>query len=134
MTLTYATGHDLLNALVRARTKYLGDDYTALFAEDAEVSLDPFAPPLVGHNDLRAYLNEAAETERYYDLAIERHWVAGDTVLAAWHASWNPRADEAAKVRQAGFLAAEVGGDGRITRLKQWTVTREHAAGEEGAR
>ena len=133
MTLTYATGHDLLNALVRARTTYLGDDYTALFAEHAEVSFDPFSPPLAGHNALRAYLNDAAETERYYDLAIERHWVAGDTVLAAWHASWNLRADEAAKVRQAGFLAADVGGDGRITRLRQWTVTREHPAGTEGA-
>lgn len=134
MTLTYADGHDLLNALVRARTKYLGDDYTALFAEHAEVSFDPFEPPLAGHNALRAYLNDAAATERYYDLAIERHWVTGDTVLAAWHASWNLRADEAHKVRQAGFLAAEVGGDGRIARLKHWTVTREHPPGREGAR
>ena len=134
MTLTYATGHDLLNALVRARTTYLGDDYTALFAEHAEVTFDPFSPPLAGHNALRAYLNDAAETERYYDLAIERHWVAGDTVLAAWHASWNLSANEATKVRQAGFLAAEVGGDGRITRLRHWAVTREHSAGQEGAR
>ena len=134
MTISYAEAHDLLTALVRARTRYDGDGYVALFADDAEVVLDPFAPALAGHNALRAYLNDAAETERYYDLAIERHWVAGDTVLAAWHASWNLRADEAAKVRQAGFLAADVGGDGRITRLKHWTVTREHSAGQEGAR
>ena len=133
MTLTYATGHDLLNALVRARTTYLGDDYTALFAEHAEVSFDPFSPPLAGHNALRAYLLEAAEAERYYDLAIERHWVAGDTALAAWHASWNRADDETAKVRQAGFLSAEVGEDGRIGRLKLWAVTREHLAGGEGA-
>ena len=93
-----------------------------------EVVLDPFAPPLAGHNAVRAYLLEAADAERHYDLAIERHWVSGDTVLAAWHASWNRRTDEAT-VRQAGFLAAEVGGDGRIVRLRQWTVTREHLAG-----
>ena len=49
-------------------------------------------------------------------------------MLAAWHASWNRTADEA-KVRQAGFLSAEVGGDGRIVRLRHWTVTREHLAG-----
>ena len=90
--------------------------------------LDPFLPPLAGHNELRAYLLAAADAERYYDLAIERHWVSGDAVLAAWHASWNRIADEA-KVRQAGFLSAEVGGDGRIVRLKHWTVTREHLAG-----
>ncbi len=128
MTITYAGGHDLLEALVRARRAYDGDAWTGLFADLAEVSLDPFAPPLAGHNALRAYLNDAAEAERYFDLAIERHWVSGDTVLAAWHASWSRRADEA-KVRQAGFLVAEVGEDGRIGRLKQWTVTREHLAG-----
>jgi len=128
MTLTYALGFDLLEALVAARCGYDGDRYTALFAEEAEVVLDPFAPPLAGHNDLRAYLNDAAEAERYYDLAIERHWVSGDTVLAAWHASWNRTTDDA-KVRQAGFLSAEVGEDGRITRLRHWTVTREHLAG-----
>lgn len=128
MTITYAQGHDLLTALVAARRAYDGDAYTALFTEDAEVVLDPFAPPLTGHNALRAYLNDAAEVERWFDLAIERHWVAGDAVLAAWHASWNRRDDDA-KVRQSGFLTAEVGEDGRIMRLKHWTVTRDHLAG-----
>ena len=133
MTLTYPAAHDLLEAFVKARMAYDGDAWTALFAEDAELALDPFAPPLAGHNDLRAYLLEAAEAERHYDLAIERHWVSGDTALAAWHASWNRAIDETAKVRQAGFLSAEVGEDGRIARLKLWTVTREHLAGGEGA-
>jgi ketosteroid isomerase-like protein len=130
--ITYALAHDLLEALRRTRMTYDGDGFTALFAESAEVTLDPFASPLVGHNALRAYLLEAAEAEQYYDMAIERHWVAGDTVLAAWHASWSRPADEA-KVRQAGFLSAEVGEDGRIARLRLWTVTREHLAGREGA-
>ncbi|HEY5435789.1 MAG TPA: nuclear transport factor 2 family protein [Candidatus Limnocylindrales bacterium] len=128
MTITYAEGHDLLRALVQARIRYDGDGYTSLFAEEAKVVLDPFQPPLAGHNELRAYLLAAADAERYYDLAVERHWVSGDAVLAAWHASWNRTVDDA-KVRQAGFLSAEVGGDGRIVRLKNWTVTREHLAG-----
>lgn len=128
MTVTYAQGHDLLEGWVHARSQYDGDAFTALFGETAELVVDPFTPPLVGHNAVRAYLLEAAEAERYYDLAIERHWVSGDTVLAAWHASWNRRVDEA-KVRQAGFLSAEVGEDGRITRLRLWTVAREHLAG-----
>ncbi len=128
MTLTYAAAHDLLDALVRARTGHDGDALTDLFDPGAEVFLDPFAPPLTGHNALRAYLLGAADAERWYDLAVERHWVSGDMILAAWHASWTRASDEA-KVRQAGFLSAEVGGDGRIGRLRTWTVTREHLAG-----
>lgn len=133
MTLSYAAAHDLLESWRRARATYDGDGFTELFREDAELVLDPFEPPLAGHNALRAYLLEAADAERYYDLAIERHWVSGETALAAWHASWNRADDETAKVRQAGFLSAEVGEDGRIARLKLWTVTREHLAGREGA-
>jgi ketosteroid isomerase-like protein len=132
MTISYAQAHDLLEALCRTRMAYDGDGYTALFTEEAEVSLDPFEPPLAGHNALRAYLLEAAEAERWFDMTVERHWVSGDTALAAWHASWTRRSDEA-KVRQAGFLSAEVGEDGRIGRLKLWAVTREHLAGREGA-
>jgi SnoaL-like protein len=132
VTLSYPAAHDLLEALVKARMGYDGDAFVALFADDAEVALDPFAAPLAGHNDLRAYLLEAAEAERWFDLAIERHWVSGDTALAAWHASWTRRSDEA-KVRQSGFLAADVGQDARIGRLRYWTVTREHPAGGEGS-
>jgi ketosteroid isomerase-like protein len=132
MTITYADAHDLLEAWCRTRMTYDGDAFTDLFAETAEVSLDPFAPALAGHNALRAYLNDAAGNERYFDLAIERHWVAGDTALAAWHASWNRVVDDA-KIRQAGFLSAEVGEDGRIARLRMWAVVREHLAGQEGA-
>jgi len=128
MTIGYAHAHDLLEAYVAARTAHDGDAFTALFAPDASVTLDPFAAPLVGHNDLRAYLLAAGDAERWYELAVERHWVSGDTVLAAWHAGWTRRADEA-KIRQAGFLSAEVGGDGRVERLRLWTVTREHLAG-----
>ena len=73
MTVTYARGHDVLEALVRARMRYDGEGFTELFADEAEVSLDPFTPPLVGHNALRAYLLRAAEAERDYDQAIERH-------------------------------------------------------------
>ncbi len=128
MTISYPQGYDLLEALTRARLSYDGDAWTACFDERAELVLDPFEPPLAGHNALRAYLLEAAEEEIGYDLVVERHWVSGSMVLAAWHASWNRRRDEA-KVRQAGFLSAEVGEDVRIVRLKQWTVTREHLAG-----
>jgi len=128
VNITYAEAHDLLGRLVEARLQYLGDALVDQFAETCDVVIDPFEAPLVGHNALRAYLNDAAEAERWFDLAIERHWVSGSTVLAAWHAGWTRNADEA-KVRQAGFLSAEMGEDGRIERLKLWTVSREHLAG-----
>jgi len=128
MTITYAAAHDLLEALVQTRASYDGDGWTERFTDEAEVVIDPFEPALVGHNALRAYLLDAGDAERWFDLSVERHWVSGSTVLAAWHASWSRRSDEA-KIRQSGFLAAEVGEDGRIVRLRNWTVTREHLAG-----
>jgi hypothetical protein len=119
MSLTHAEGFDLLERYVAARRDHAGDPFTALFTEEAEVHLDPFAPPLVGHNALRAYLLKAAEAETGYELTIERHWVSGTAVLAPWHASWIPRGRRA-PVRLAGFLVAEVTSDGLIHRLRQW--------------
>ena len=55
MTLTYAAAHDLLEAYRDARATYDGDAFTALFTDEAELTLDPFAAPLAGHNALRAY-------------------------------------------------------------------------------
>ena len=80
--------------------------------------LDPFEPPLVGHNALRAYLLEAADAERDVDLTIERHWVSGDDGPRRLARQLEPASDDDAKVRQAGFLAAEVAEDGRIGRLR----------------
>ena len=56
------------------------------------------------------------------DLTVERHWVSGSTVLAAWHASWIARADGRG-VRVAGFMTAEVADDGRISRFHEWRLT-----------
>ena len=128
MTISHAAAHDLLAALVDARARCDGDAFVALFAADATFAVDPFEPALAGHNALRAYLLEAAAERRDLDLVIERHWVSGDTVLAAWHGSWRRIAD-GATVRLAGFLSAEVGEDGRIGRLRLWSVAREHLAG-----
>lgn len=128
MPISYADAGDLLERFARARSSHDGDAFTALFTPDAAYQFDPFATLLAGHNALRAYLLEAGGAEREVSLEIERHWVAGDTVLAAWHMGWTRTVDRAG-VRQAGFLIAEVGGDGRIARLRLWTVTRERLAG-----
>jgi SnoaL-like domain len=124
MTIGYAEAHDLLERLAMARAAHAGDDLVAMFAVTAEVHLDPFAPPLVGHLGLRAYLLEAAAAEDQVAITIERHWVVGDTILAAWHMSWIVRASRA-RARAAGFLVVEVGTGGLIDRLRQWRQVRE---------
>ena len=118
----YAAGGDLLDAYGAAWAAFDGDGWVAIFTEDAEYHEDPFSEPLVGHNALRAYLLHEAEAKRDVDFTVERHWVSGSTVLAAWHASWVVRADGRG-VRVAGFVTAEVAGDGRISRFHEWRLT-----------
>jgi len=72
-------------------------------------------------------LLEEAERQQDVEFTVERHWVAGSTVLAAWHASYVARADSA-RVRLAGFLTMEIGADGRIARFREWWHRRESAA------
>lgn len=115
----YATAGTLLDAYGTAWRTFDGNAWVALFTHDAEYHGDPFGEPLVGHNALRAFLLESAETQRDVDFTVERHWVSGSTVLAAWHASWVRRHD-GQLVRAAGFLAADVTSDGRIGRFHEW--------------
>ena len=118
----YAAAGDLLDAYGAAWAAFDGDGWVAIFTEDAEYHEDPFSEPLVGHNALRAYLLHEAEAKRDVDLTVERHWVSGSTVLAAWHASWIARAD-GRSVRVSGFMTAEVADDGRISRFHEWRLT-----------
>ncbi len=124
MTLDHAAAGDLLDAYARAWTTFDGDAWVALFTDDAEYHEDPFTPPLVGHNALRAYLLDASTSQEQVDVAIERHWVVGPTVLAAWHASFIRRATRA-RVRIAGFMTLEVEPDGRVSRFREWWHRRE---------
>jgi ketosteroid isomerase-like protein len=117
----YAAGSDLLEAYGTAWEAFDGDAWVTIFTDDAEYHGDPFGAPLVGHNALRAAMLEAAGAQRDVDFTVERHWVSGSTVLAAWHASWTRRADGAAE-RVAGFLTADVASDGRISRLHEWRI------------
>jgi ketosteroid isomerase-like protein len=126
MDLDHAAGGDLLDAYARAWTDFDGDAWVALFSEDVEYHEDPFEPPLVGHNAVRAYLLQAAETQEQVEVTIERHWVVGPTVLAAWHASYVRRPTRE-RVRLAGFMTLETDADARITRFREWWHRRESA-------
>ncbi len=124
MSLDHAAAADLLERYERAWESFDGDAWTELFTEDAEYVEDPFAAPLVGHNAIRAYLLEAAEAQDQVDMTVERHWVSGSTVLAAWHASYIRRSGRA-RVRLAGFMTLEIVDDGRIARFREWWHRRE---------
>jgi ketosteroid isomerase-like protein len=124
----YATGGELLEAYGLAWSTFDGDAWVAIFSEDAEYHGDPFGEPLVGHNALRAFLLESARTQREVDFTVERHWVSGSTVLAAWHASWTRRSD-GGLTRSSGFIAADVASDGRISRFREWWMMTPTAAG-----
>jgi ketosteroid isomerase-like protein len=117
----YAEAGELLDRYGQAWQAFDGDAWVALFTEEAEYHVDPFGAPLVGHNALREWLNRSADAQRDLDVTVERHWVSGSTVLAAWHASWTGRA-EGGRMRSAGFLTAEIAPDGRIDRFREWSV------------
>ena len=127
MTLDYAAAGDLLERYGRAWETFDGDAWVDLFAEHAEYHEDPFEPPLVGHNAIRAYLLEASRSQDQVEFTVERHWVSGPTVLAAWHASFVRRSG-GARVRLAGFMTLEIGADGRVERFREWWHRREAVA------
>jgi ketosteroid isomerase-like protein len=126
--MAYATGGQWLEAYGAAWQAFDGDGWVALFADDAEYHVDPFEAPLVGHNALRAYLLDASASERNVEFTVERHWVSGATVLAAWHATYVLRTGGSV-VRLAGFLTAEAAADGRVSRFREWT---RQASGSTG--
>ena len=127
MTLDYQAAGTLLERYASAIESSDGDAAAELFSEDCEIRLDPFASPLVGHIGLRSYLLQTADEQRQSELTIERHWVAGHTILASWHAS-HVRASDGARVHLAGFLAMEIANDGLVSRMRQWWNRREAQA------
>ena len=129
MSIDYARAGDLLAAFGNGWETFDGDAWVALFTDDATYAFDPFEPPLTGQNEIRAYLVNSARTQEQVEFTVERHWVSGDTVLAAWHASF-VRVASGARVRIAGFLTLEVASDGRVARFREWWHRREPDAAD----
>ena len=101
-----------LETFGRAWQTFDGDLIVSLFTEDAEYHDDLFGPPMVGHNAIRAYWLDGANTTEQVEFTAERHWVSGDAVLTAWHASYVETANSA-RVRLAGFMTWDMAADGR---------------------
>ena len=127
MTLDYAAAGDVLERYGRAWQAFDGDAWTDLFTADVEYVDDPFEPPRVGSNAVRAYLLDASERQSDVEFTVERHWLVDPTILAVWHASYVSRPD-GTHVRLAGFMTLEMR-DGRIARLREWYHRRPPAGG-----
>jgi len=128
MTIDYASAGGLLARFARAWETFDGDLVVSLFTETAEYHEDPFDPPLIGHNAIRAYWLNGAASQDQVEVTIERHWVSGDTILAACHASYveRPSGD---RIRMKAFFTFEMEDD-RIARFREWWHGRRTKAGQ----
>ena len=115
----YAWAGDFLDAWVAARTNGDISPFVERFSEDETFQPSSFEASLEGTNAIRAYFLERADEEADLDLTIERHWVSGATILAAWHASYLRRPG-GSRVREAGVLTAEIASS-RCRRMRLWT-------------
>jgi len=118
MTIGYAEAGELLATFARAYETFDGDLVVSLFSDDAEYHEDPFSPPLVGGNAIRAYWLESAEAQDQVEFTIERHLVSGDTVVAIWRLSYVLR-ENGEHRRASGVLILETR-NGKIGRLREW--------------
>lgn len=122
-TLTPGDGQDAFARFKQAWEKRDPDQMMMLFAPDAEYRPDPFEPPLRGANEIRGYWNRIAVEQTHVDFDAERVWVVGRTVLGSWHAA-HTRRRTGERMRIRGFTSMEVDGDGLVSRLREWRVTR----------
>lgn len=123
-TLTPGDGQDLLARYKRAWETRDPDLAVDVFAEDAEFRPDPFEPPLIGANAIRAHWNRVAAEQANVEFDAERVWVSGRTVLSSWHGAYTVRSS-ARRIRARGFLAMELADDGAVARLRAWTISRD---------
>ena len=96
MSVDYATAGTMLETFGRAWATFDGDLIVSMFTDDAEYHADPFAPPMVGHNAIRAYwLDGSRTTADRSSSCRERHWVSGrhgpDRVARELHRDRDPR-------------------------------------------
>jgi ketosteroid isomerase-like protein len=121
--LTHGDAQDLVDRLKRAWEKRDVDAFLDCLADDAELRPDPFAPPVGDRTALRAWANDIAATVVHAEADAEHIWLAGDTVLVAFHGAWTDRRS-AARSRVRGMLALELDPARRVRRGRAWALTR----------
>jgi limonene-1,2-epoxide hydrolase len=117
--LTQGDAQDFVDRYKRAWEARDPELAMALYRDDAEVRLDPFADPAHGANEIRAIWNDVAATQDHVEFDAERVWAVERTILTSWHAAFTRRAT-AERVRIRGFSMFELDDAGLIQRAKQW--------------
>jgi hypothetical protein len=130
-SLTPGDGQDVLARFKQARERRDPDAMVALFAETAEVRLDPFAAELRGALDLRAYWNDVAAEQVAVEFDTERVWISGRTILASWHEA-HTRQGSDERIRVRGFSTLELDAEGLVARMRSWPVERIVGRSMEG--
>lgn len=121
--LTHGAAQDLIAQAKRGWEERLPDVIVDLFAAAASYRESPFTAELTGHNAIRARWNDICARQRNVDFDAERIWVSGHTVLVAWHAAYT-RASTAERIRVRGFTTLELDAAGKVSRMRQWPVSR----------
>jgi len=121
--LTPGDADDLLARYRRAREKRDVDEMLALYADTAELRLDPFAVPLPDAVAIRGHWNQIALTQLHVEFDVERSWVSGGTVLASWHSGHSMR-ESGERVRERGMSVFELDQEGLIIRQREWVIAR----------
>ena len=121
--ITQTQAQDLLDAYRRALERLDTDLAVSLYAEDAEIRDDPFEPPITGSLGIRARWNAMAASRVHVELEIERSWVSGSTVIAAWHGASTTRAT-GERLRRRGVTTFDLDPAGLIVRERTWAHER----------
>lgn len=121
--MTHGDAQDLVERLRRAWEKRDVDTVMDCFADEAELRPDPFAPPMTDATAIRAWCNAVAAAVVHAEADAERVWLAGDTVLVAFHGAWTVRAT-GDRTRVRGMLSLELEPDRHIRRARAWASTR----------
>lgn len=112
-----------LKAYGAAWERHDGAAAAELFAAEGTYCWGPFAPPLIGHEAIRARWQEATAQHGQVRFRAETVATDGDRVVAHWHVTLRP-ADGAALVELDGIFVLDFDADGRCTRLQEWWMNR----------
>ena len=121
--LTPGDAQDLLARYKAGWERRDPDALMELFAANAEFRPGPFEGALSDSNAIRAFWNDFAASSANTEFDAERTWASGGTVLASYHAAFTRRND-AARVRERGFMTLELDDDRRIVRFREWPIQR----------
>ena len=90
--------------------------WVANFAADAEMRDPAHAPPLRGHDQLRAFFDGVAGLFSQIEIAPEQIFICGDTAAVTW--SWRGVGKNGRSASCAGIDLFQIDGEGKIVSEK----------------